>query len=310
MRETIRRRGLAYQTEKTYVHWVVDYIRFHRKEHPKNLGDADVEAYLSHLAEKRRCSVNTQRIALNALVFLYTQHLEQPLGTLNFRFAKKKQRMPEVFSHDEAIAIIGELDGVYQLIAKLLYGSGLRIAEALSLRVKDIHAARGQIVVRNAKGNRERTTLLPPSILEDLQQQTEAALHLHAMDLTEGYGRVALPYAMNRKNPGAATSAAWQFLFPSKVRAQDPRDGTWRRYHLHYTTFSRQLGPAVRRAGIRRRVSSHTFRHSFATRLLETGHDIKMLQSLLGHADIRTTEIYLHVARNRAGTIRSPLDSL
>ncbi|MEM8982109.1 MAG: integron integrase [Pseudomonadota bacterium] len=309
LRKTIRRRGLAYATEKTYVYWVVDFIHFHGLRHPSEMAEAEVSAYLTHLSEARRCAVNTQRLALNALVFLYQHHLERPLGQLAFRHAKKPQRMPEVFSHTEAMAVLGELAGVDRLIGHLLYGAGLRVAEALSLRVKDIDFDRLQITVRNAKGNRDRATLLPETLADDLRHQIDVALKLHAVDLAQGFGRVELPDALAVKNARAATSAAWQFVFPSASRWQSPVDGVRRRHHRHYTSFARSLSAAIRRTGIRRRASSHTFRHSFETRLIERGYDIKLVQSLLGHADIRTTEIYLHVVRNTAGAIRSPVDT-
>ncbi|MEL7536254.1 MAG: integron integrase [Pseudomonadota bacterium] len=308
LRNTMHRRGLAYATEQTYVQWTVDFIRFHRMKHPEKMGSAEVEQYLSHLSEDRNCSMNTQRLVLCALVFLYTHHLEKPLGELSFRFARKAQRMPEVFSHGEAMAVIEQMSGVDALLARLLYGAGLRITEALSLRVKDLDFERLQITVRNAKGNRDRVTLLPESVLDDLKHQIEVALRLHTTDLAQGYGRVTLPYALARKYPSAATSAPWQFVFPSSTRCLDPKDGQRRRHHRHYSTFQRELKRAIKRTGIRRRVSSHTFRHSFATRLIETGYDIKLVQSLLGHADIRTTEIYLHVVRNTSGAIKSPVD--
>ena len=308
LRQTMLQRGLAWATRKTYLGWITDFIRFHQMRHPKEMGDVEVEAYLTFLATERRCSTNTQRLALCALVFLYRHHLDQPLGELSFRFARKSVRMPEVFSHTEAMAIIGEMSGVDALLARLLYGSGLRIAEALSLRIKDLDFDRLQITVRNAKGNKDRVTLLPETLVDDLVHQIEVALRLHTTDLAQGYGRVTLPNALARKYPSAEISAAWQYLFPAATRWLDPDDGEHRRHHRHYSSFQRELKRAINRSGIRRRVSSHTFRHSFATRLIESGHDIKLVQSLLGHSDIRTTEIYLHVARNTAGAIKSPVD--
>lgn len=308
-RNSVRARGLSYRTEQTYLHWVLRYIRFHNKRHPKEMGAVEVTAFLSNLAEVQRCAVSTQRIALNAIVFLYKYHLSMELPELEFAYARKAPRVPTVFTHQEALAVIEQLEGVNRLIASLLYGAGLRINEALTLRIKDIHFASQQITVRDGKGGNERFTLLPTGLVADLEQQIDNALNLHRYDVDRGLGEVFLPGALARKYVDAATSPAWQFLFPSSSIGRDPITGTQRRHHRHYTSFSRALKPAILRAGIRRRAGSHTFRHSFATRLIETGYDIKLVQSLLGHRDIRTTEIYLHVVRNRAGAIISPMDT-
>lgn len=309
-RQTVRNRGLSYATEKTYLHWVLRFIRFHNRQHPQKLGGQEVSLFLSDLAVYRHCSVGTQRIALNALVFLYKHHLGIELPKINFRYAKRPRRMPTVFGHNEALAVIQQLEGVDKLIARILYGSGLRINEALRLRVKDLDFSGLQITVRDGKGGGERFTLLARSSVDDLKTQIGKALKLHKYDLSCGYGEVYLPDALARKYPSAATSPEWQFLFPAATIGVDPQTGVLRRHHRHYSAFQKALKPAIRRAGIQRRAGSHTFRHSFATRLIETGYDIKLVQSLLGHGDIRTTEIYLHVVRNRAGAIVSPIDTL
>ncbi len=241
--------------------------------------------------------------------FLYKHHLGIELPKIRFRYARRPRRMPTVFSHNEALAVIQQLDGVDKLIARILYGSGLRINEALRLRVKDLDFSSLQITVRDGKGGSERFTLLARSLVDDLQAQIGKALKLHDYDLSCGYGEVYLPDALARKYPSAATNPEWQFLFPAATIGVDPQTGVLRRHHRHYSAFHKALRPAIRRAGIHRRAGSHTFRHSFATRLIETGYDIKLVQSLLGHGDIRTTEIYLHVVRNRAGAIVSPVDS-
>lgn len=308
-RQSIRNRGLSFATEKTYLHWVLRYIRFHQRRHPRELGSHEVALFLSDLAVRRHCSAGTQRIALNALVFLYKHHLGVELPKINFRYAKRPRRMPTVFSHNEALAVIQQLEGVDKLIANILYGSGLRISEALRLRVKDLDFSSLQMTVRDGKGGGERFTLLARSLVDNLKNQLGKALKLHEFDLSCGYGEVYLPDALARKYPTAAKSPEWQFLFPATTIGADPQTGVLRRHHRHYSAFQRALKPAIRRAGIHRRAGSHTFRHSFATRLIETGYDIKLVQSLLGHGDIRTTEIYLHVVRNRAGAIVSPVDS-
>ena len=308
LRLTIRNQGLSYETEKTYVHWIVRFIRFHDLRHPEQMGDREVEAFLGDLAENQRCAVATQRVALNALVFLYQRHLGKPLGDLNFSYARRSRRVPTVFTHDEATAVLDQLSGTPRLVASLLYGSGLRLNESLRLRLKDLDFGAKQITVRDGKGGNERTTLLPVSLEAALREQITRVEKLHVYDIECGFGEVWLPDALSRKYPGAALDTAWQFLFPATQVGVDPVTGVLRRHHLHASAIQRAVARAIKASGFRRRASCHTFRHSFATRLVETGYDIKLVQSLLGHRDIRTTEIYLHVVRNRAGAIASPVD--
>jgi len=310
LRSTIRQRGLSYATEKTYVHWALRFIRFHRKRHPERMGTPEVEQFLGDLAEQRRCAVATQRLALNALVFLYHQHLRIDLGKLQFRYARRQRRMPTVFTHAEATAIIRELSGEYRVMGALMYGSGLRVNEVLRLRIKDLDFGSKQLTVRDGKGGSERFTLLARSLVAELKQQIVRAEKLHAYDLALGYGEVFLPDALSRKYPSAARSVEWQFLFPADRISVDPLSGALRRHHRHSSTVQRAIKKAIRASGFRRRASCHTLRHSFATRLIETGYDIKLVQSLLGHRDIRTTEIYLHVVRNRSDAIVSPVDKM
>ncbi len=307
-RFSIRARGLTYATEKTYVYWVLRFIRQQELRHPAKMGPDEVTAFLNHLSQTRHCSPHTQRTALNALVFLYAKHLDQPLGDLDFKYARRSRRMPTAFTHAEATAVIAALAGVDRLIAGLMYGSGLRLNEALILRIKDIDFGARQITVRDGKGGNERFTLLPDALRDELTQQITRVRKLHSYDLSCGFGEVYLPDALERKYPQAAEQTAWQFLFPSRDIGVDPRTGVMRRHHRHDTTVQRAVRAAIRASGFTRRASCHTFRHSFATRLVETGYDIKLVQSLLGHRDIRTTEIYLHVVRNRAGAIVSPVD--
>jgi integron integrase len=308
LRALIRSRNLAYKTEQTYCHWIKRFIRFHGMQHPSTCSAKEVEQFLSHLAVQRNNSVSTQRTALNAIVFLFREFLEQPLGELSFEMARKPQRLPTVFTHDEVRAVTGHLPGTPQLVARLMYGSGLRINEALRLRVKDVDFGMQQIIVRSGKGNKDRTTLLPDSLLEPLNLQIETCLVQHKQDLASGHGEVYMPFALNRKYPSAGKEPAWQYLFPAARLSRDPRSGVLRRHHLLDRGVQRAIGVAIREAGIYKQANSHALRHSFATRLLEAGYDIRTIQKLLGHADVRTTEIYTHVVRKGGFGVRSPVD--
>lgn len=314
LRALIRSRNLAYRTEKTYVHWVLRYIRFHGRQHPRELGATHVDAFLSHLAIQRQCSPATQKTALNALIFLYRELLVQPLDGLHFSYARKSQRVPVVFSHEEAQALISHLSGINQMVARLIYGSGLRINEALRLRVKDVDFAMQQITVRAGKGNKDRTTLLPDSLIHPLTLQIDSALATHCQDIANGLGEVYMPFALARKYPRQARSPGWQYIFPASRLAVDPRashdDGSAirRRHHVLDRTVQRAIMLAMRDANIHKHGNSHTLRHSFATRLLEHGYDIRTIQKLLGHADVKTTEIYTHVVQKGGLGVISPLD--
>ena len=307
LRQEIRQRGMSYQTEKTYLYWIRYYIRFNQRQHPASMGATEIDAFLSYLSERRNVSVNTQRIALNAIVFLYKKHLGQEIGKLKFTGARRSRRVPVVFSHGEAMNVINTLTDPYRLMTELLYGAGLRLNECLSLRIKDLDFEQLQICVRNGKGNKDRFTLLPQPIVSRLQDQITKVSQLHQYDLARGFGEVYMPDALSRKYPRDAKSLGWQFLFPATRVGVDPRSGVKRRHHIHDSAFSKNLRRAFLETGIRKRCSAHTFRHSFATRLLETGYDLKLIQSLLGHSDIRITEIYLHIVRNRSSSITGPL---
>ena len=308
LRAEVRRRGMSYQTEKSYLYWAKYYIRFHQRKHPMEMGAMEIDAFLSYLSEQRNVSVNTQRIALNAIIFLYKKFLRQDVGELNFNYARRTRRAPVVFSHEEAMGVIEQMINPYRLMAELLYGAGLRLNECLSLRVKDLDFDQLQICVREGKGNKDRFTLLPEPIVERLQAQITEVAVLHEYDLARGFGEVYMPDALNRKYPSEGKALAWQYLFPSKRVGIDPRSGVRRRHHAHDSAFSKNLRKAFKLTGIRKKCSAHTFRHSFATRLLETGYDLKLIQSLLGHSDIRVTEIYLHIVRNRSSSIKGPLN--
>ncbi len=308
LRGFIRMRGLAYKTEQTYLFWIKRFIRFHDRQHPEAMGTSEVEAFLSHLVLQANASVGTQRVALNALVFLYREFMGVPLDNLNYEAARKPRKLPTVFSPQEAKSAIDNMEGEYRLIAMLIYGAGLRINEALRLRVKDVDFGMQQLIVRSGKGNKDRVTLLPDSLVQSLSQQIESALLQHASDLAKGFGSVYMPNALARKYPNASREPDWQYVFPASVLSQDPRSGIRRRHHMLDRTVQKHFRKAIRAAGIRKPANSHTFRHSFATRLLEAGYDIRTIQKLLGHSDIRTTEIYTHVVRKGGFGVRSPVD--
>jgi len=309
LRTDMRARGYALSTERTYLHWIMRYIVFHRRRHPREMGKAEIESFLNHLAVTATVSPSTQRTALNALMYLYTKFFNREPETLSFNYANPTRRLPTVLTHEEAREVISHLSGTPRLMVELLYGSGLPLQECLSLRVKDIDFAMSTITVRQGKGDKDRVTLLPSSLRERLQTQIHRTLALHQQDLADGHGEVYMPHALERKYPSAARSPAWQFLFPSTRLGPDPRSGVIRRHHLHHTALRKHIRAAVAKTGIRKPVKSHTFRHSFATRLLQQGYDIRTIQKLLGHEDVTTTEIYTHVLGRGAMGVISPVDS-
>ncbi len=309
-RRCIRLNGLAYSTEKSYTYWVRFYIRYHKKRHPKDMGEVEVSQFLSFMSLERQVSPSTQRTALNALVFLYRKFFSLENFDLEFRYAKPKQRLPTVFSHDEALSVINNLSGKYQLISQLLYGSGLRLMECCRLRVQDIDFDQHQLIIRESKGMKHRQTLLPDTLIEPLKNILLHTKFIHQNDLKNGYGKVYLPYALNKKYPNANKQFGWQYVFPSSNISLDPRDKEMRRHHLHESAVQRKIKMAIRQTAIHKHASSHTFRHSFATRLLENGYDIRTIQTLLGHADVKTTEIYTHVVKRGGLGVISPVDRL
>ena len=310
LRQHIRQSGLAYRTEQTYVHWIKRFIHFHGLKHPKDLGREEIQAYLNHISINRQCSVNTQRVVLNALVYLYRRFYGRDTEDLDFKTAKQPRRLPVVYSRAEIVRILQQLDGVYRLQVAMMYGSGLRIAELLSLRVKDIDFDSNNIVVRSGKGNKDRTTMLPQDLIPDLQTQIKNVAKQHRRDSEDGFGEVYLPEALERKSPGSARELAWQYLFPAHNIGVDPRSGVQRRHHMHATTLSRQIRQAVKHAKVLKPAKAHAFRHSFATHLLESGYDLRTIQELLGHSDIATTEIYTHVVNRGGKGVLSPMDRL
>jgi integron integrase len=308
LRAFIRARHLAYRTEKTYCLWIRDFIRFHGKRHPETMGAEEVNKWLSHLANNRNVAVNTQKTALNAVVFMYHQFLGLELGKLQFSHTNRGRKLPTVFSHAEAMAVLSQMQGTHRLVASLMYGSGLRVMEAARLRVQDVDFSEPCLFVRETKGDKWRRTILPESICTALEKQIELALALHQQDLQEGLGEVYMPNALAKKYPSAARSPAWQYVFPAQRTAIDPRSGVRRRHHIGEQQVRRSVSDALRRAAIRKKASCHTFRHSFATNLLRRGTDIRSIQELMGHNDINTTQIYTHVIGTHERGISSPLD--
>jgi integron integrase len=311
VRNTIRMRHYSIRTEEAYLHWIKRFILFHGKRHPSEMGPTEVETFLTDLAVKGKVSASTQNQALNAIVFLYRAVLQRELGWLeNIERAKKPAKRPVVFTRKEAQAILHRLDGTKWLMANLLYGAGLRVMECLRLRVKDLDFGLNQIVVRDGKGQKDRVTPLPTLVIPALQQQIEEVRRTRENNLADGYGEVSLPFALARKYPNAARELPWWYIFPASQRSRDPYSGRIKRHHLDDSAIQRAVKQAVRATGILKPVSCHSFRHSFATHLLATGHDIRTIQQLLGHQDVRTTMIYTHVLGKSAQGVSSPLDAL
>lgn len=309
MRIEIRRRNYSYRTEQAYTRWVVRYAKFHSLTHPKEMAEQEVVTFLNYLAEKRKVAASTQNQALCALLFLYEHVLDQPLEKLeNFQRAKYPKKLPVVFTKEEAGRVIGLMAGTPKLIAELLYGAGFRLSEALRLRVKDLDFNYSQIMVRSGKGNKDRITLMPQATKKKLRKQTERVKLLHKKDLKDGYGKTLLPKALNGKYPKAAAQLKWQYMFPASKRAEDPRSGLVHRYHISDRTIQRKVKQAVKKAGIQKHGTCHTFRHSFATHLLENGYDIRTVQELLGHKSVQTTMIYTHVLNKGGKGVKSPID--
>lgn len=309
VRDAIRLKHYSYRTEQTYVDWIHRFIIFHNKCHPKDMGAPEVEAFLTHLAVELKVAASTQNQALSALVFLYRHVLRQELGlSINAVRAKRSRYLPTVLTHEEAISVLSQLCGTYELVAKILYGSGLRLSEALQLRVKDLDFAQLQIVVRDGKGGNSRVTPLPNSLVASLKDHLRRVQRIHEMDLELGYGSVYLPYALERKYPYAEHQWIWQYVFPSERFSKDPRSGIVRRHHLDESGLQKAVKKAGFSAKIDKRVSCHTFRHSFATQLLQNHYDIRTVQELLGHKDVKTTMIYTHVLNRGGRGVKSPLD--
>jgi len=311
MRDLIRRKHYSIRTEQAYLEWAKRYILFHGKRHPQEMGEVQIVAFLNDLAVKRNVAASTQNQALNALVFLYRQVLGREEMTLDdITRAKRPERLPTVFDRSEIERLFVHMEGTPKLVAALLYGAGLRLLEGLRLRIQDIELERSQIIVRNGKGAKERVTLLPPALVPAIHDQMALARQLHAQDLAAGFGEVYLPYALARKYPNAARQWGWQYLFPAGNTAVDPRSGKTRRHHLGESAVQRAVKKAIGAAGIHKHGSCHSLRHSFATHLLEDGYDVRTVQELLGHSDVRTTMIYTHVMNKGPLGVKSPLSRI
>jgi len=311
LRQVMRARHYSYRTEESYVGWARRFILFHDKRHPKNMGAGEINTFLSHLAVDGGVSAATQNQALAALLFLYREVLRVEVPWMDGVVrAKKPQRLPEVMTKREVKAVLDQMPEGKRLMAGLLYGSGLRLTECLNLRVKDVEFERGEILVRNGKGGKDRVTVLPKSLAPKLRAHLRRHKAWFEKVSAEGRGRCSMPDALERKYPAAPFEWKWQFIFPSPKPSRDPRSLEIKRHHLNETVLQRAVKEAVRAAGITKCVSCHTFRHSFATHLLEDGYDIRTVQELLGHSDVSTTMIYTHVLNRGGRGVKSPADSL
>ncbi len=310
VREVLRYHHYAYRTEQTYCSWILRYIRFHGvNRHPRQMGKMEIEAFLSHLARKNKVSISTQSQAMHALLFLYNQVLDLPI---NDEIAPVKSRkgpqIPVVMTQNEVRAVLAEMSGTHALMARLLYGSGLRLMESVRLRAKDFDFEINKIYIPFGKGGKSRVTLLPASLSDELRTHLDRVKTVHRTDLEEGFGEVFLPGALGRKYPNAAREFGWQYFFPAKKRSEDPRTGKIRRHHVLESGLQKAVKKAVERAALVKKVTCHTFRHSFATHLLENSVNIRVVQELMGHASVKTTEIYTHVMD--INSVLSPLDNL
>jgi len=311
VRGVMRLQHKSIRTEDAYIYWIKRFIYFNKKRHPKDMGAEEIQEYLTFLAVKKRVSASTQNQALAAILFLYKQVLEIDLPWMNdIHRAKRSQHLPVVFTKDEIRALLAQFDGTKWLIYSMIYGCGFRVLECLRLRVKDIEFQRREILIRGGKGNKDRVTVLPDKLRDSLQLHLDKVKLLHDKDLKNGYGCVYLPYALERKYPNACREWGWQYVFPSSKISLDPRSNIERRHHIHEAGIQKSMKQAIRSAGIIKPGSVHTLRHSFATHLLEDGYDIRTVQELLGHKDVKTTQIYTHVLNKGAGGVRSPLERL
>jgi len=312
VRETLRYYHYAMSTEKTYCQWIVRYVHFYgAKRHPKDMGSREVERFLSHLATRGKVAASTQRQALNALVFLYREVLHVPLQDKIAPIrSKRKPIPPTVLTEQEVQSVLSNMRGTHLLMAQLVYGSGIRLMECIRLRIQDVDFGQNQIYIRSGKGGKDRTTFLPRLLRDDLFHHIERVKALHRKDLEEGFGRVYLPNALARKYRNAAWETPWQYVFPAKTRSVDPRTDRVQRHHVLESGLQKAVKTAVKKSKIAKRATVHTLRHSFATHMLENGTNIRVLQQLLGHADVKTTEIYTHVMRKDIDDLQNPLDRL
>ena len=311
LQEAIRIRHYSIRTEKAYLGWAKRYIFFHNKRHPSTMGANEVKQFLNHLALEKNVAASTQNQALNALVFMYRHVLEQPFENMQgLVYAKQKINIPVVLSKNEIRQILSHLTGIQWLLVSLLYGSGLRVMECLRLRVKDFDYTYKTITIRDGKGNKDRVVTFPEPIIKPLKNHLRIVNDQHKRDLESGYGQVYLPDALSRKYPNMNKEWAWQYAFPSLKMSKDPRTQIIRRYHYNESTIQKAVKAVINKCQIHKKVGCHTFRHAFATHLLERGCDIRTVQEQLGHKDIRTTQIYTHVLKRGANSVKSPLSDL
>jgi integron integrase len=309
--EALRSRHYSRRTEQTYCHWVTRFIYFHNLRHPTQMAEPEINAYLTHLAVKEKVSASTQNQALSALLFLCRYVLDRRVGDLGEVIrARKPRHVPVVMTREEVKAVLANLAGDKWLMSSLMYGAGLRLMECLRLRIQDIDFARNEILIRDGKGAKDQITMLPESLKILLQEHLKKVNALHARDLADGWGRVELPYALDRKYPNASAEWRWQWVSPQEIRWKNSKTGQEGRHHVHETILQRAVREAVRKSNIVKHVGCHTFRHSFATHLLEGGYDIRTIQELLGHKDVSTTMIYTHVLNKGGHGVRSPVDGL
>jgi len=311
VREVLRFYHYAYNTELAYVDWILRYIRFNDRCHPKDMGKVEIERFLSHLAVNRGVSASTQNQAFNAILFLYKKvlHIELDVNIRAIRSDKIK-RLPVVLSKEEISTLLSHLSGTSLLMAKLMYGCGLRSMEVIRLRVHDLDFKNSLIIVRNGKGNKDRSTLFPAILHSDLMTHIDIVKTTHINDLEKGYGHTRLPDALARKYPNASSSFGWQYTFPASTISKDPRSTNYYRHHIHKSALTKAIAKARDKSGIIKRITPHVLRHSFATHLLENGTNIRIVQKLLGHNDVKTTEIYTHVMNKSFDDVRSPLEIL
>lgn len=310
-RDRIRTRHYALSTEESYTDWVRRFLAFHGYRHPAELGEKEINDFLSHLAVEGSVAGSTQNQALCAIVLFYGDVLKKKIGDLgDLIWAKKPKKLPVVLTKEEVKSVLGNLDGTVKIMATLVYGAGLRLKECLRLRVKDVDFSTDQIILCDAKGEKDRVVMLPHLAKAPLKTHLQRVRQLHEKDLAEGFGKVYMPYALGRKYPNAAGEWGWQYVFPSIKRSTDPRSGVERRHHAHRSVLEKGIKKAVRKAGIIKLASPHSLRHSFATHLLEAGYDIRTVQELLGHKDVSTTMIYTHVLNRGPLGVKSPADSL
>lgn len=308
LRENLRARHYSLKTEKAYISWIRQFVLFHNKRHPLEMDAPEINTFIKYLAVQRNVSSATQNQALCAIVYMYKHVLKKKVGELELIWAQKPKRLPVVFTVEEIQKITQQLKGTHWIAGMLMYGSGLRLMECLRLRVKDIDFGFKQITIHDGKGFKDRISTLPEKVIDPLKDHLEKVKQLHDNDLKAGYGSVYVPYALDRKYPNASKLFGWQYIFPAHKFSKDPRTGVERRHHLHSSVMQKVVSQAIKNAGILKHAGCHSFRHSFATHLLQKGYDIRTVQELLGHSNIQTTQVYTHVLNKGSNAVRSPAD--